>query len=125
MLASDPMIQHVALETRRADALIVAGFWEELGFVVVEAPRTLRERAAWLERGGTQIHLLWTDDPSAPAQQGHVAVVVSDYEATLERLRAAGHPVDPRTEHWGAPRAITRDPSGHRVELMAAPPPSG
>lgn len=115
------MIQHVALETRRADAAAAAAFWLELGFERVDAPETLRDRAAWLDRRGTQIHLLWTDEPTAQ-REGHVAVVVPDYDAALGRLRAAGHPVEPRTEHWGSPRAYTRAPGGHRVELMAAPP---
>jgi hypothetical protein len=42
---------------------------------------------------------------------------------TLARLAAAGHPPEPRTAHWGAPRAFVRSPGGHRVEVMAAPPP--
>jgi catechol 2,3-dioxygenase-like lactoylglutathione lyase family enzyme len=117
------MIQHVALETLRADALVAAAFWQELGFALVTPPETLRDRAAWLEREGTQIHLLWTEAPTAP-RAGHVAVVVPDYEAAVGRLRAGGYEVEPRTEHWGAPRAFTRAPGGHRVELMAAPPTS-
>jgi catechol 2,3-dioxygenase-like lactoylglutathione lyase family enzyme len=115
------VIQHVALETARADGAEAQAFWRAVGFVDVEAPPSLRDRAAWLERAGTQIHLLWTEAPTAPSE-GHVAVVVADYDATLERLRAAGHTVAPRTEHWGAPRAFATAPGGHRVELMAAPP---
>jgi catechol 2,3-dioxygenase-like lactoylglutathione lyase family enzyme len=115
------MLQHVAHETRRADAGAVVAFWALLGFEQVEPPPTLLERAVWLQRGGTQIHLLLTDEPVVPPA-GHAAVVVEDYEATLGALRAAGHPVEPRAEHWGAPRAFTTDPSGHRVELMSAPP---
>jgi len=118
------VIAHVALETARADGPAATAFWEELGFATVEPPAALRDRAAWLERNGTQIHLLWTDEPTAPPA-GHVAVVVDDYEQTLARLRAAGSPVEARTAHWGAPRAFTRAPGGHRVELMAAPPTSG
>jgi len=116
------MIQHVALETSPADAAVAAAFWRELGFADVEAPVGLRDRASWLERDGTQIHLLWTDQPSPAHGAGHVAVVVPDYAATVDRLRAAGHTVEPRTEHWGVPRASTLAPGGHRVELMAAPP---
>jgi catechol 2,3-dioxygenase-like lactoylglutathione lyase family enzyme len=116
------VIQHVALETRRDDGEAASAFWRLLGFEEVEPPETLRERAAWLERKGTQIHLLWKDEPAAPPE-GHVAVVVDDYEATVERLRDAGHEVEPRTQHWGVPRAFARSPGGHRVELMAAPPP--
>jgi len=115
------VLQHAALETRRADGEAATAFWRVLGFEAVEPPPTLREQAAWLQRGPTQIHLLWSDEPVAPPQ-GHVAVVVDDYEATLERVRDAGHDVEERARHWGAPRAFVRAPGGHRVELMAAPP---
>jgi catechol 2,3-dioxygenase-like lactoylglutathione lyase family enzyme len=118
----DRVIQHVALETARADAEPAEGFWRLLGFEPVDPPASLRERAAWLQRGPTQIHLLWAEHPTAPPE-GHVALVADDYEATLARLEEAGHPVDRRQEHWGAPRAFVRAPGGHRVELMAAPPP--
>jgi catechol 2,3-dioxygenase-like lactoylglutathione lyase family enzyme len=117
------VIAHVALETAPADGPRATAFWQTLGFAPVEPPRALRDRAAWLERGGTQIHLLWNDEPTV-APEGHVAVVVPDYQATLARLRAAGHTVEPRTEHWGAPRAFAWTPGGHRVELMAAAPAS-
>jgi catechol 2,3-dioxygenase-like lactoylglutathione lyase family enzyme len=118
------MLQHVALETSRADGPAAEAFWRLLGFEPVEPPETLRDRAAWLQRGPTQVHLLWRDHPVAPPE-GHAAVVVDDYEKTLERLREAGHEVEPRQEHWGAPRAFARAPGGHRVEVMAAPPPGG
>ena len=116
------MIQHVALETSRSDADAANAFWRLLGFEPVRPPEALRDRADWLQKDGTQIHLLWSEEPVAPPE-GHAAVVVGDYDATLERLRAAGHEIDPRTEHWGAPRAFVRSPGGHRVEVMAAPPP--
>jgi catechol 2,3-dioxygenase-like lactoylglutathione lyase family enzyme len=116
------VIQHVALETRRSDGEAARAFWQLLGFVPVDPPETLTDRAGWLQRGGTQVHLLWHDQATAPPE-GHVAVVIEDYDATLDRLREAGHEVDPRREHWGAPRAFVRAPGGHRVEVMAAPPP--
>ena len=82
--------------------------------------QALRDLSAWVERGGTQVHLLFVDAPEAlPA--GHVAVVVEDYPFTLDRLRAEGHVVEPRREHWGSPRAYVRDPAGNLVELMAFP----
>jgi catechol 2,3-dioxygenase-like lactoylglutathione lyase family enzyme len=115
------VLQHVALETARSDGPAAVEFWRLLGFEEVEPPATLRERAAWVERGGTQIHVLWADEPVVPPQ-GHTAVVVDDYERTLAGLRDAGYEVEDRAEHWGAPRAVTRAPGGHRVELMSAPP---
>lgn len=115
------MIQHVALETARADGEAAVRFWRLLGFEPVEPPESLRERASWLQSGPTQVHLLWTDAPVAPPR-GHTAVVLADYDAALERLRAAGHDVEPRRRHWGAARAYARAPGGHTVELMARPP---
>jgi catechol 2,3-dioxygenase-like lactoylglutathione lyase family enzyme len=115
------VLQHVALETRRADGPAALRFWRLLGFEPVDPPPSLRDRADWVQRGETQIHLLWSDEPVAPPE-GHAAVVVDDYESTLGRLREAGHDPEPRTEHWGAPRSFVRAPGGHRVELMSAPP---
>ena len=116
------MLQHVAHETRSEDVEAVLAFWALLGFAPVEPPPSLRGRTHWVQRGGTQIHLLVTEDPVVPPS-GHAAIVVEDHEATLQALRAAGHAVEPRAEHWGAPRAFATDPSGHVVEVMAAPPP--
>ena len=117
------MIQHVSLEVREADTDACVRFWGLLGFAEVEPPGTLQGVSRWVERAGTQIHLLFTEDPTVPPG-GHVAVVTEVHEATLNRLRDAGFDPEPRTEHWGAPRAFVRCPAGHRVELMAAPPPA-
>jgi hypothetical protein len=51
-----------------------------------------------------------------------VGVVVDRYPETVEALSAAGHEVEPRTAHWGSPRAYVRDPAGYLVELMAWAP---
>jgi catechol 2,3-dioxygenase-like lactoylglutathione lyase family enzyme len=115
------VIHHVALETRREDVGESERFWALLGFARVDPPETLRDRAVWLQRRGTQIHLLLADDPVAPPS-GHVAVVAEDYDEALAKLRSAGHEPDPRREHWGAPRCFVRSPGGHRVEVMARPP---
>ncbi len=70
------MIHHVALEIRRADAGESERFWAMLGFARVEPPPTLADRAVWVEREGTQVHLMYADDPVVPPA-GHVAVVAS------------------------------------------------
>lgn len=115
------MIGHVAIEIRRDDVDACLHFWWLLGFERVMPPEALAERAAWVQAGGTQVHLLYAEEPVAPPE-GHVAVVAADYEATLARLRGAGLEPDPRTEHWGSPRCFVRSPSGHRVEIMAFAP---
>lgn len=115
------MIQHVALEIRERDAAACVRFWALLGFERVEAPDALAARSTWVQAAGTQIHLLYAEDPDVPPQ-GHVAVVVADHETALQALRDAGFDPQPRTQYWGSPRAFVRSPSGHRVELMAFAP---
>jgi catechol 2,3-dioxygenase-like lactoylglutathione lyase family enzyme len=116
------MLQHVSLEVGRDQAPRCAAFWELLGFARVDPPPTLRDRATWLEREGTQVHLMLVDNPTVPPD-GHAAVVAPDYETTLASLRDAGFEPEPRSEHWGVPRCFVRDPVGHRVEVMSAAPP--
>ncbi len=114
------MIHHVGIEVAPEDVARAAELFELLGFERVQPPPTLTE-FTWLEREGTQIHLMPDPDPVAPPR-GHLAVVVPKFEATLDALREAGFEVEPAREHWGAARARVLAPAGHRVELMAAQP---
>jgi hypothetical protein len=114
------MLQHVGIEVAPADVDRSIELWETLGFARVEPPAALAE-FTWLERGGIQIHLMPSDSPTVPPR-GHLAVVAPDFEATCERVAAAGFEVERRSEYWGAPRAKVAAPGGHVVELMAAPP---
>jgi catechol 2,3-dioxygenase-like lactoylglutathione lyase family enzyme len=114
------MIQHVAHEVQPADIPSCLGFYALLGFVEVPVPASLVDRAVWLQAGETQLHLLLSDQSMAGG--GHVAVVADDYDSTLSALRAAGHEVDLRREHWGSPRAYVHDPAGYLVEVMAFAP---
>jgi catechol 2,3-dioxygenase-like lactoylglutathione lyase family enzyme len=114
------MLHHVGIEVAPADIEETAGFFELLGFARVEPPETLR-KYTWLEREGTQVHLMPEEAPTVPSP-GHLAVVVADFARTVARLREHGFAVEPKREHWGQPRALAIAPGGHRVELMAAPP---
>jgi len=115
------VLHHVGIEVAPAHIEADAGFFELIGFVRVEPPETLSE-FTWLEREGTQVHLMPEAEPTVPSP-GHLAVVVEDFEATVARLRDRGFEVESKREHWGEPRALAIAPGGHRVELMAAPPP--
>jgi catechol 2,3-dioxygenase-like lactoylglutathione lyase family enzyme len=114
------MIHHVGIEVAPADIEAAVGFFELFGFEQVERPASLRE-FTWLERRGTQVHLMPEEEPTVPSP-GHLAVVVDDFEATVVRVRKAGFEIEAKREHWGQPRALAIAPGGHRVELMAAPP---
>jgi catechol 2,3-dioxygenase-like lactoylglutathione lyase family enzyme len=114
------MLHHVGIEVAPDEIERAVELFTLLGFEQVEPPPSLAE-FTWLERGGTQVHLMPEEHPTA-TPRGHLAVVVPDYEPTIARLRERGFEVERRREPWGQPRALTIAPSGHRVELMAAPP---
>jgi hypothetical protein len=115
------LLHHVALELKPEAIRKEVTFWTALGFAWVPAPEDLDGDFAWVERAGTQIHLLGVEEPSLPAQ-GHVAVVVHDFDKAIADLAEAGlEPVE-RRPLWGERRAKVSSPSGHVVELMAAPP---
>lgn len=114
------MLHHVGIEVGPDEIERSIEFWEALGFAVVEPPATLSE-FTWLERDGTQVHLMPTDQPTVPAR-GHTAIVAQDFDGDVATLRELGFDVERRRDHWGSPRALAIAPGGHRVELMAAPP---
>lgn len=114
------MLHHVGVEVRPGEIERSVELWEALGFEQVEPPVTLREYT-WLEREGTQVHLMPTESPAVPPR-GHTAIVVADFAQALTNLGERGFEVERRREHWGASRALVIAPGGHRVELMAAPP---
>lgn len=108
------MIHHVTLESQRADADAHRRFWTALGFRPATPPPSLADRAEWFERGATQVHVMWTDDPVVPPQ-AHVAIRVDDLDALDVEL-------EERERHWGERRCYARAPGGHLVELFEVPP---
>ena len=114
------MIQHVGLEVERGEVERSVRFWELLGFERVEPPPSLAE-FTWLEREGTQIHLMPTEAPSVPPR-GHVAVVTPDFEAAFAAIEAAGFEIERRASTGALRGPKATAPGGHVVELMAAPP---
>jgi hypothetical protein len=111
------VLHHVALEVRPDEADGEVAFWALLGFEEVATPPALGGRTRWVQRGDRQIHLLFSEDPVVPPK-GHCAVV-----GDPQPLRDAGYAVTSRERHWGAERSLATTPAGHRVEVMAAPPP--
>jgi catechol 2,3-dioxygenase-like lactoylglutathione lyase family enzyme len=114
------MLHHVGIEVAPAEIERSVELWQLLGFTLVEPPPSLSE-FTWLERDGTQIHLMPTESPTVPLR-GHTAVVVADFERTFSTLKESGFEAERRREHWGAPRARVLAPGGHHIELMAHPP---
>jgi catechol 2,3-dioxygenase-like lactoylglutathione lyase family enzyme len=114
------MLHHVGIEVTPANTERTIELFQLLGFELVEPPATLSE-FTWLQRDGTQVHLMPTEAPTVPPR-GHTAVVASDFESSFAALEEHGFEPERRREHWGAPRAVAIAPDGHRIELMAHPP---
>jgi catechol 2,3-dioxygenase-like lactoylglutathione lyase family enzyme len=117
------MLQHVSVEVKPDELEACVAFWALLGFEQVTPPESLRDRFTWVERAGTQIHLMPFDDPVTTVR-GHVAVVVDDYDDALARLSDHGFETREGSNAWGAPRSFVRDPAGNHIEVMSAPPPT-
>ena len=115
------MLQHVTLEVKPDQVRDCVAFWALLGFTEMTPPPLLRHRFVWVERAGTQIHLVPVEQPIA-AREGHVAVLAEDFQATLERLTGAGYQLREGTNAWDAPRSFVRDPAGHLIEVMSKAP---
>src|SRR4051794_13299358 len=115
------MLQHATLEVAPDKIRSCVAFWALLGFTEMVPPPLLRGRFTWVEREGTQIHLVPVDDPVA-AREGHVAVVAPDYGEALAALPAAGFGPRGGTNGWDPPRSFVRAPAGPLVEVMSRPP---
>ena len=116
------MLQHVALEVAPDSVEDCVAFWALLGFERAPKPERLHTSSTWVAREGTQIHLLPEDEPVI-ARKGHVAVVAPDFERVVLALAEAGYTVREAENAWDAPRCTVRDPAGHTIEIMSAPPP--
>lgn len=117
------MLQHATLEVPREKVRDCVAFWELLGWSELEPPPSLKGRFIWVGKAGTHIHLMPRDAPVVP-EEGHTAVVSEDAERDVATLREHGFAPEPGSDAWNAPRWFVRDPAGHRVEIMSAPPPS-
>jgi catechol 2,3-dioxygenase-like lactoylglutathione lyase family enzyme len=71
---------------------------------------------------GDDDHLHLLDGP-AMRTGGHVALVVDDVAATVEKARAAGGEPYEAPRIWGEERWFFRDPAGNLVEVFEVPPP--
>jgi catechol 2,3-dioxygenase-like lactoylglutathione lyase family enzyme len=93
-----------------------------LGLVEVPKPEAMRARGGlWFQAGPVQIHLGIEDGMRASAKV-HPALVVTDFDAWLARLAAAGceWKAAPNDELPGVRRGHTKDPAGNRIELIEA-----
>lgn len=90
-----------------------------LGFTEIPKPSQLAQRGgAWFQSQDVQLHL-GVEADFKPARKAHPAFVVTELDALISSIQAAGYETDvsqPALD--GYKRAHIFDPFGNRIELM-------
>ncbi|GAB2916416.1 VOC family protein [Rhodococcus aerolatus] len=93
-------------------------FVDVLGMREIAKPPALAARGgAWFRAGGVEIHC-GVQDPFSPATKAHPGLLVTDLDAVVDALRAAGQHVAWDGDFPGFRRAYADDPFGNRLELL-------
>jgi catechol 2,3-dioxygenase-like lactoylglutathione lyase family enzyme len=88
-----------------------------LGLAQLDKLEGARDRGGWFRAGGQEVHV--SIDEHNPHHAAHFALVVSDFDEIIERLRKASSHIEQARPLPGRKRCYTRDPAGNRIELMA------
>ena len=94
-------------------------FGELLGLEEIEKPEPLQARGGvWFQVGAQQLHV-GVERDFVPARKAHPAFAVTEYDALLARLDAAGVEIAAEDSISGLRRCFVLDPWENRVELVA------
>jgi catechol 2,3-dioxygenase-like lactoylglutathione lyase family enzyme len=91
-----------------------------LGLEPIEKPSGTRPSGGWFRAGPVEVHV--SIDEHNPHKAAHFGLVVSDFDAIVERLREAGRHIEQARPIPGRDRMFTRDPAGNLLELIAYEP---
>jgi catechol 2,3-dioxygenase-like lactoylglutathione lyase family enzyme len=111
-------IEHVQLAMPAGQEQMARDFYQGLlGIPEVPKPPELAKRGgAWFELGPLKIHL-GVEADFRPARKAHPAILVTDLEALISRLKE--HDVEVIADPMeGYLRVYIADPFGNRIELM-------
>jgi len=90
-----------------------------LAMAELPKPAELAKRGGcWFASGAVQIHL-GVENDFRPARKAHPALLCSDYDRLVAKLRAAGVEVAEDHNIPGVRRCHIYDPFGNRIELIA------
>lgn len=107
-------VHHVSINV--TDAAECTRFYTDvLGGTVRDDRPDFGFGGAWIDLGGTQVHLIETAVPPNLGQ--HFAILVDDLDDAVEELRARGMDVADPTPVGPNRQTFITDPSGNAVEL--------
>ena len=88
-----------------------------LGLDEIEKPEGTRPLGAWFRVGSEEVHV--SVDEHNPHKTAHFGLVVTDFDALVDRLRGAGCHIEQASTIPGRHRCYTRDPAGNRIEIAS------
>jgi len=118
-LSMQPLaIHHVSVNAPDV-ALATAFYTEALGGTLRDDRPDFGFGGAWIDLGGSQVHLLEAAAPPGLGQ--HFAIRVADLDATVAELRDQGVAIGDPTPVGSGRQAYLSDPAGNTVELYEQP----
>ena len=110
-------LDHVNVTTpEELEEEVVTWYRECLGLEQLEKPEGAREIGAWFRAGDHEVHI--SIDEHNPPRVAHFGIVVDDYSAVIDQLRAAKCHIEQARDIPGRHRFFTRDPAGNRIEII-------
>jgi catechol 2,3-dioxygenase-like lactoylglutathione lyase family enzyme len=112
-------IDHVQLAMPAGGEEAAEAFYRDLlGLTSVPKPPGLAGRGGrWFEQGTVRVHL-GVEADFRPARKAHPALVVTQFDALLERLAVSGVDIEWSEEGPGVRRGHIYDCFGNRLELV-------
>jgi catechol 2,3-dioxygenase-like lactoylglutathione lyase family enzyme len=107
-------VHHVSINVSDPEASI--GFYTDIVGGTVRGDRPdFSFGGAWIDLGGTQVHLI---EASVPANLGqHFAILVDDVDAVVDELRSKGITVGDAKIVGPDRQTFIEDPDGNVIEL--------
>lgn len=109
-------LHHVSVNVVDADESI-AFYTEVLGGTVRHDRPDFGFGGAWIDLGGSQLHLIESDVPPSLGQ--HFAILVEDLDGAVAELRDGGLEVGDPYVVGPDRQTFVNDPSGNTIELHA------
>jgi catechol 2,3-dioxygenase-like lactoylglutathione lyase family enzyme len=111
-------VDHVTVAAPRPlETAVVEWYAQTLGLERLDKPEGTSSSGAWFRAGAVQIHV--TIEPEPAERVGHFGLVVEDFDAVVEHLRATGSDIEAARTIPGRSRCYTRDPAGNKIEILA------
>jgi catechol 2,3-dioxygenase-like lactoylglutathione lyase family enzyme len=111
-------LDHVNVTTpEELEEEVVTWYRECLGLEQLDKPGGTHNAGAWFRAGDHEVHI--AIDEHNPPRVAHFGIVVDNYDAVIDQLRAAKCHIEQAREIPGRHRFFTRDPAGNRIEIIS------